>query len=128
MNKTAIDLSGCGDSSPLEVTEDTQDYVITCNNVGVTGRQVNWERAAGVSAGQCAAVNDCQSVASVFAVLSRPSYSTSTMTVKSATRALWGNRVVRCYTLVPPSTAVLSEDSCTLDVVCEYDMSPGLGP
>ena len=127
MNKTAVDLSGCGDSSPLEVTEDTQDYVITCNNVGGTGRQVAWDRGAGVSAGQCPSNGDCQSTVSVLAVLSRPSYSTSTMTVKRATRPVWGNRVVRCYTKVPPSTAVLSEVSCSLDVVCEYDMSPGLG-
>ena len=112
-------MTGCGDSSALEVVENSRDYVITCNNVGGTGRQVKWERGAGLSAGQCPAVNNCQSV---FAVLSRPSYSTSTMTVKSATRPAWGNRVVRCFTTLPPSTNVLSEDSCTLDVVCEYEL------
>ena len=116
----AIDMTGCGDSSALEVVENSRDYVITCNNIGGTGRKVTWERGAGLAAGDCVGVNDCQSVASVFAVVSRPSYSTSTMTVKSATRLLWGNRVVRCYTTLPPSVNLLSDDSCTLDVVCKY--------
>ena len=116
----AIDMTGCGDSSALEVVENSRDYVITCNNIGGTGRKVTWERGAGLAAGDCVGVNDCQSVASVFAVLSRPSYSTSTMTVKSATRPVWGNKVVRCYTTLPPAVNVLGEDSCTLDVVCEY--------
>ena len=113
-------MTGCGDSSALEVVENSRDYVITCNNVGGTGRKVTWERGAGISAGDCVAVNNCQSAAAVFAVLSRPSYSTSTMTVKSATRLLWGNKVVRCFTILPPSVKLLGEDSCTLDVVCEY--------
>ena len=116
----AIDMTGCGDSSALEVVENSRDYVITCNNVGGTGRKVTWERAAGTAAGECVAVNSCQSTVAVIAVLSRLSYSTSTMTVKSATRPLWGNRVVRCFTTQPPSVTVLGEDSCTLDVVCEY--------
>ena len=116
----AIDMTGCGDSSALEVVENSRDYVITCNNVGGTGRQVAWDRGVGIAAGECPSVNNCQSTAAVFAVLSRPSYSTSTMTVKSATRPLWGNRVVRCFTTLPPAVNVLGEDSCTLDVVCEY--------
>ena len=115
-NHAAIDMTGCGDSSALEVVENSRDYVITCNNVGGTGRQVTWEKAAG----DCVAVNNCQSAVAVIAVLSRPSYSTSTMTVKSATRPLWGNKVVRCYTTLPPSVNLLSDDSCTLDVVCKY--------
>ena len=113
-------MTGCGDSSALEVVENSTDYVITCNNVGGTGRQVRWERGAGIAAGECAAVNNCQSTVAVIAVLSRPSYSTSTMTVKSATRSLWGNRTVKCYTILLPSVTVLGEDSCTLEVVCEY--------
>ena len=111
---------GCGDSSPLEVRENTQNYVITCNNIGGTGRRVVWDRGAGVGAGACPAVNDCRSAVSAIAVLSRPSYSTSTMTVRSATRLLWGNKEVKCYTTQPPSINVITEDSCTLDVVCEY--------
>ena len=116
----AIDMTGCGDSSALEVMENSRDYVITCNNVGGTGRSVKWDRAAGIAAGDCVAVNNCQSTVAVIAVLSRPSYSTSTMTVKSATRPLWGNKTVRCYTTLPPAVTVLGEDSCTMDVVCEY--------
>ena len=116
----AIDMTGCGDSSALEMVENSRDYVITCNNVGGTGRKVTWERAAGTAAGDCVAVNSCQSTVAVIAVLSRPSYTTSTMTVKSATRPLWGNRVVSCFTTLPPSLKLLGEDSCTLDVVCEY--------
>ena len=119
-NHAAIDMTGCGDSSALEVVENSRDYVITCNNVGGTGRKVTWERAAGIAAGDCVAVNSCQSAVAVIAVLSRPSYSTSTMTVKSATRPLWGNRLVRCYTTLLPSVTVLGEDSCTLDVVCKF--------
>ena len=113
-------MTGCGDSSALEVVENSTDYVITCNNVGGTRRMVKWERGVGLAAGDCEAVNKCQSAVAVIAVLSRPSYSTSTLTVKSVTRRLWGNRVVRCYTILPPSVNVLGEDSCTLDVVCEY--------
>ena len=116
----AIDMTGCGDSSALEVMENSRDYVITCNNVGGTGRAVKWDRGAGIPAGDCVAVNNCQSTVAVIAVVSRPSYSTSTMTVKSATRPVWGNKVVRCYTTLPPSVVALGEDSCTLDVVCEY--------
>ena len=116
----AIDMTGCGDSSALEVVENSRDYVITFNNIGGTGRKVLWERGAGIDAGDCVAVNSCEPTAAVFAVLSRPSYSTSTMTVKSATRPLWGNRMVTCYTNLPPSVNVLGEDSCTLDVVCKY--------
>ena len=119
-NHAAIDMTGCGDSSALEVVENSRDYVITCNNVGGTGRQVRWERGVGIGAGECPSVNNCVSAVSVIAVLSRPSYSTSTMTVKSATRPLWGNKVVRCYTTLPPSVTVLGEDSCTLDVVCKF--------
>ena len=118
--RAAIVMTGCGDSSALEVVENSRDYVITCNNVGGTGRAVKWERGVGIAAGDCVAVNNCQSTVAVIAVLSRPSYSTSTMTVKSATRPLWGNRVVRCYTTLPPAVNVLGEDSCTLDVVCKY--------
>ena len=113
-------MTGCGDSSALEVVENSTDYVITCNNVGGTGRKVTWERGVGLAAGDCVTANNCQSAVAVIAVLSRPSYSTSTMTVMSATRPAWGNRVVRCYTTLPPSVSVLGEDSCTLDVVCEY--------
>ena len=113
-------MTGCGDSSTLEVVENSRDYVITCNNVGGTGRAVKWDRGVGTAAGDCVAVSNCQSTVAVIAVLSRPSYSTSTMTVKSATRPLWGNRVVTCYTTLPPSVSVLGEDSCTLDVVCKY--------
>ena len=113
-------MTGCGDSSALEVVENSRDYVITCNNVGGTGRLVAWERGVGIAAGDCVAVNNCQSAVAVIAVLSRPSYSTSTMTVKSATRLQWANKTVRCYTRLPPSLKLLGEDSCTLDVVCEY--------
>ena len=120
----AIDMTGCGDSSALEVVENSRDYVITCNNIGGTGRAVKWERGARLAAGDCVAVNNCQSTVAVIAVVSRPSYSTSTMAVKSATRPLWGNKVVRCYTTLPPSVTVLGEDICTLDVVCEC--MPGL--
>ena len=116
----AIDMTGCGDSSALEVVENSRGYIITCNNVGGTRRMVKWDRGVGIAAGDCVAVNKCQSTVAVIAVLSRPSYSTSTMTVKSATHPLWGNRVVRCYTTLPSSVNVLGEDSCTLDVVREY--------
>ena len=74
-NRAAIDMTGCGDSSALEVVENSRDYVITCNNIGGTGRKVTWERGAGIAAGECPAVSDCQSIVSVIAVLSRPSYS-----------------------------------------------------
>ena len=113
-------MTGCGDSSALEVVENSRDYIITCNNVGGTRRMVKWDRGVGIAAGDCVAVNNCMSTVAVIAVLSRPSYSTSTMTVKSATRHLWGNKVVRCYTTLPSSVNVLGEDSCTLDVVCKF--------
>ena len=47
----AIDMTGCGDSSALDVVENSRDYVIACNNVGGTGRKVLWERGAGTAAG-----------------------------------------------------------------------------
>ena len=112
-------MMGCGDRNPLEVTEDTVNYVITCNNIGGTGRRVTWQRGQAINAGYCGSDLRCHPALAAIATLSRPSYSTSTMTVKSATRLVWGNKMVRCTTTQPPSTNVVTEDKCTLDVVCK---------
>ena len=44
-NHAAIEMTGCGDSSALEVVENSRDYVITCNNIGGSGRKVTCERS-----------------------------------------------------------------------------------
>ncbi|XP_070201639.1 uncharacterized protein [Littorina saxatilis] len=106
------------------MVENTQNNV-TCTDIGGTDWIVSWDREL-LQFGTCDAVNTCDSRNTAIAVLSRSVYSNTTMTIKKATRQAFGNRVVRCSTQRPASpTVVLSEDSCTVDVVVPAVLSAG---
>ncbi|XP_070202843.1 uncharacterized protein [Littorina saxatilis] len=121
-----IEMTGCGENSPLEMVENSQNYNVTCTNIGGTDWSVKWERARGRGAGTCVAPNSCTSTTRPLAVVSRPTYSTTTMTVKITDRRFFANQVVTCYTETPTNPPVRrNEDSCVVDVVVPAVLSAG---
>jgi hypothetical protein len=119
---TSIQMRGCDgtESNPLDLIENA-DTVITCDNIQGTDKSVTWSRyqlpPTNIIAGTCSSDLVCTPRDTNAATLSRSTYSSSSMTIKNPSRALYTGSGIQVTCHADPAADI---DSCYVTMICKY--------